>query len=79
MQKLPEAPDRKRSDACTKKGTVSTKERISFFFSDDRQSENTFLLLVDGPTSPFLCSTMVNLSTGISCLFYQQPTTKNIK
>ena len=26
MQKHPEAPDRKRGDACAKKGTVSAKE-----------------------------------------------------
>ncbi len=40
MQKLPEAPDRIRGNACTKKGTVSAKEKPSFF-SSDQQSDNT--------------------------------------
>ena len=41
MQKLPEAPDRKRGDACTKEGTLSAKERSLPFFSSDQWSDNT--------------------------------------
>ena len=41
MQKLPEAPDMKRIDAGSKKGTVSTKERYPLSFSSDRRCDNT--------------------------------------
>ena len=42
MQKLREAPDRKRDDACRKKkGTISARERILFSFSSYQQSDNT--------------------------------------
>ena len=38
MQKLPEAPDRKRGDACAKKRNLpgKKKKRIPFSFSTDR-------------------------------------------
>ena len=38
MQKHPEAPDRKRSNACAKKNSLG--ERNSFSFSSDRRSDN---------------------------------------
>ena len=42
MQKLPEAPDRKREDACAKKrNRPDKKKRISFSFSGDQRSDNT--------------------------------------
>ena len=37
----------------------------------------SFLLLVEGPTCPFLFGTLVNLSTSSSHFCYQQPTNKN--
>ena len=40
MQKLPEASDRKRGNACAKE-TLSAKERILSSFSSDQQSDNT--------------------------------------
>ena len=49
-----------------RKGIVSGKERNQF----------SFLLLLEGPTSPFSCGTLVNLSTSTSRLFYQQTATK---
>ena len=48
MQKLPEARDRKRGDACERKGAVPTKERISFFFSSDQWSDKTKIFLTSG-------------------------------
>ena len=41
MQKLLEAPDKKRRMQAQRKGTVPRKERISFSFSYDQQSDNT--------------------------------------
>ena len=57
MQKLPKAPDRKRSNACVKKGTVSAKERIPFVcfsaVTGKMKTLKSFLQLVEGPTCPF--------------------------
>ena len=41
MQKLPEAPDRKRDDACAKKEHSQQKERSLFSLSSDQPSDNT--------------------------------------
>ena len=42
MQKLPEAPDRKRGGTCTKEKEPSwQKERILCFFNSDQWSDNT--------------------------------------
>ena len=44
MQKLPEAPDRNAQ----RRGTVPTKERISFSFSGYQQSDKTYIFPVSG-------------------------------
>ena len=40
MQKLPEAPDRKKGDRCAKKATVFAKEGNLFSFSSGWRSDN---------------------------------------
>ena len=61
-----------------RKGTVPTKERISFSFSNDQQvtTSKSFLLVVEGTTRPSLDDAFANLSTSSSHLFYQRPATK---
>ena len=41
MQKLSEAPDKKKGDPWAKIETLSAKERSLLSFSSDQQSENT--------------------------------------
>ena len=41
MQKLPEALTERRVTHAQRKGTVPTKERISFYLSNDKRSDNT--------------------------------------
>ena len=81
MQKLPEAPDRKRGDACAKKEPSQQKKEIRSLLSvtSGVTTPKSFLLLVEGAMRPSLDDTLVNLSTCSSHLFYQRPTTKNIK
>ena len=82
MQKLSEAPDRKRGDPCTKKRNCLSKNKETHSLSavtSEVKTLKSFLLLAEGLLCPFLCSTLVNLSTNSSHLCYQQPTTKNTK
>ena len=41
MQKLPEAPDKKRSDVCAKKEPSQPRKEARFLFSSDQRSDNT--------------------------------------
>ena len=81
MNKLPEAPNRKRGDACAKKEPSWQKKetRSLSAVTGEMTTLKSFLLLVGGPTRPSLGSVLVNLSTSTSRLFYQWPTTKNTK
>ena len=52
MQKLPEAPDRKKGGAYSKEGTFSAKERSLFSLSavtSEVTTPKSFLLQVEGP------------------------------
>ena len=72
MQKLPETPNRKRGDACTKKRN-KTKERISCSFSAVTSGGTTpksFLLLVERAMCPSIDDVLANFSTSSSRLFY---------
>ena len=48
MQKLPEAPDRRKGDACATKRTIPTKEKFSFPFRSDQRSDKTEIILASG-------------------------------
>ena len=81
MQKLPEDPDRKRGDACIIKEPSKQKRETRSFSAVTSfvTTSKSFLLLVKVPMRPSLDDTLANLSTSSSHLFYQRPTTKNIK
>ena len=81
MQKLPEAPDRKRGDACAKKEPPWQKKeaRTLSAVSSVVTTPKSFLLLVEGTMHPSLDDALANLSTSSSHPFYPQPTTKNTK
>ena len=79
MQKLPEAPDRKRGSACTKEPSQQKKEACALSTVTSRVTTPKSFLLVEGAMHPSLDDVLANLSTSSSCLFYQQPTTKNTK
>ena len=67
MQKLPEAPDRKRGAHAQRKGTVPTKESRSLSAVTTPKS---FLLVVEGTMRPSVDDALANLSTSSSHLFY---------
>ena len=48
MQKLPEAPVREGAKHAQRKGTVPTKDKISFSFSSDQRSDITKIFLASG-------------------------------
>ena len=55
MQKLPEAPDRKRSDTCAKKELSRQKKESRSFLAvtSEVKTLKSFLLLVEDCTCPF--------------------------
>ena len=78
MQKLPEAPDRKRGDVCAKKELsrqIKEARPLSAVISGVT-TPKSFLLLVKGAMRLSLDDALANLSTCSSCLFYQRPKTK---
>ena len=79
MQKLPEAPDRKRGDACAKEEPSRQKKEAHAVLAvtSGVTTPKSFLLLVEGAMCPSLDDALANLSTSSSRLFYQRPTTKN--
>ena len=77
MQKLPEAPDRKRDDACAKNEPSRPKKEPPSLSAVT--TPKSFSLLVGGAMRPSLYDALANLSTSSSRLFYQWLTTKNIK
>ena len=81
MQKIPEAPTRKRGDACAKKEPSRQKKEASSLsaVTSGVTTSKSFLLLVEGAMRPPLDDALANLSTSGSRLFYQRPTTKNTK
>ena len=48
MQELPEAPDKKKGYACTKKEPSRPKKETLSFFSRDWQSDNTKIFFIAG-------------------------------
>ena len=74
MQKLPEAPNRKKGPSRKKKETCSLSAMTSRV-----STPKSFLLWVEGAMRPSLDDSLANLSTSSSRLFYQWLTTKNIK
>ena len=81
MQKLQEAPDRKMGCTCTKKEPSQQKKEACALsaVTSGVTTPKSFLLLVEGAMRPSLDDALANLSTSCSRLFYQRPTTKNIK
>ena len=82
MQKLPDAPDRKRSDAWAKERNLFGKRRKLILFQQwpvEWQHLNLFLQLVEGTMRPSVDDAFANLSTSSSGLFNQRPMTKNTK
>ena len=81
MQKLPEAPDKKRGDAGKKRERLGKKKETRYLsaVTGEVTTLKSFLLLEEGSTCPSLGGTLVNFSTSRSCLFCQRPTTKNTK
>ena len=81
MQKLLEALDRKRGGAWAKKEPSLQKNEACSLSAETSgmTTSKSFLLLVEGAMRPSFDDALANLSTSSSCLFYQQPTTKNIK
>ena len=74
MQKLPEAPDRKRGDASAKKEpSRRKKEACSLSVVTSGVTPKSFLLLAEGAMHPSLDDALTNLSMSSSRLFYQQP------
>ena len=67
MQKLPEVPDRKRDDACTKKDpSWQKKESCSLSaVNSGVTTPKSFLLLMEGTMCPSLDDVLANLSTCI--------------
>ena len=73
MQKLPEAPDKKRSDACAKEKELSRQKKESHSFSavtSRMTTPKSILLVVEGTTCLSLDDALANLSTSSSRLFY---------
>ena len=73
MQKLSEAPDRKRGDACAKEKEPSWQKKESCSLSTVTSGVTTptsFLLVVEGATRTSLNDALANLSTSSSRLFY---------
>ena len=72
MQKLPEAPDRKRGDACTKKEpTWRKKEAYSLSaVTSGVTIPKSFLLVVEGAMRLSLNDALANLFTSSCHLFY---------
>ena len=81
MQKLSEAPDRKKSDARAKKEPSGQNKEACFLsvVTSGVTTPKSFLLLVEGAMRPFLDDVLTNHSSSSSRLFYQRPTTKNTK
>ena len=81
MQKLPETPDRKRNNACTKKEPSQRKKKANALsaVTSGVTTPKSFLLLMEGAMRPSLDDALANLSISSSCLVYQWPTTKNTK
>ena len=81
MQKLPEAPGRKRSGTCAKKEPSRQKKeaRSLSAVTSGMKTPKSFLLLVEDAMHLSLDDMLANLSTSSSGLFYQRPTTKNTK
>ena len=81
MQKLPEALNRKRGDACTKKEPSQQKKEACSLsaVTSGVITPKSFLLQVEGTMRPPLDDSLPNLSICSSRLFYQQPTTRNTK
>ena len=81
MQKLPEAPDRKRSGACAKKEPSQQKKEAHSLLAvtSGVTTSKSFLLQVEGTMSPSLDDVLANLSTSSSSLFYKWSMTKNTK
>ena len=77
MQKLPEAPDSKRGDACVKKEPSQRKKEACFLSAviSGVTTPKSFLLLVEGTMPLSLDNTLANLSTSSSHLYYQRPIT----
>ena len=71
MLKLPDAPIKKRGDACTKKRNRPDKRKNLVLFQQwPAELQQSFLLLVEGATHPSLDDALANLSTSSSRLFY---------
>ena len=81
MQKLLEAPDRKRSDACAKKEpSRQNKEACALSAGiSGVTTPKSFLLLMEGAMCPSLDDALANLSTNSNRHFNQRPTTKSTK
>ena len=78
MQKLPEAPDRKKGDVYAKKEpSRQKKESLSLLaVTSEATTLKSFLLLEKGPTCLCLYGTLVNISISSNRFFYQQLTAK---
>ena len=73
MQKLSEAPDKKRGGRCAKKGPSRQKKEahsLSAVISEMTTSK-FILLLVEGTMCLSPDDALANLSTSSSCLFYE--------
>ena len=70
MQKLLEAPDRKRGDTCAKKEPSRQKKEACALsaVTSGVMTPKYFLLLVEGAMRPSLDDVLANLSTNSSCL-----------
>ena len=80
MLRLPEAPDRKRGDACTIKKELSRQKKESCYLpavTSGVTTPKSFLLVGEGNMRPPLDDALANLSTSSSCLFNLRPLTKN--
>ena len=81
MQKLPEAPEKKRGNACAKKEPSRQKKEACALsaVTSGVTTPKDFLLLVESAMRPSLDNALANLSTSSSRFFYQRSTTKNTK
>ena len=66
MQKLPEAHDRKRRNACAKEKKSSSLSAVTSGMTTPKSS----LLVVEGAMRPSLDDALANLSTSSSHLLY---------